>query len=399
MTAAVAVSHLVKRFKKTLALADVSLQLEEGLVHGLFGHNGAGKTTLMSIVTAQGFATSGEARVYGQRPYENAAALEHMCFIREGQGYPNDARPKDAFKVARMFYPRWDQGLADHMIAALDIPMGNRIKRLSRGQNSAVGVTIGLAARADITFFDEPYLGLDAMARHVFYEALAESHRRDPRTVVLSSHLIDEVANLVSNVVVLDHGRVLIDQDLGGLLRRAARVIGPADPVARFAQGREVIHAESMGPYLALTVLGELSAADQAALAAASLTAEAVSLQQLIIHLSRAEAMARHGAADPGSGHSAWLDAGRPGTPAAGRPPPGTAAAGQAPAGAAVAGQAPAGTPVWDVTRAAEAGGIGRPTASGAGQPAPGTAPAEVTGGVWADATGQQAPGGEGGAA
>ncbi|MDR2453993.1 MAG: ATP-binding cassette domain-containing protein, partial [Bifidobacteriaceae bacterium] len=287
MTAAVAVRDLVKRYKRTVALDHVDLELADGVVHGLFGHNGAGKTTLMSIATAQGFATAGQVAVYGLRPYENAAALERMCFIREGQVYPNDAHPKDAFGVARMFYPRWDQRLADHLIAALDIPLRRRIRRLSRGQNSAVGVTIGLAARADITFFDEPYLGLDAMARQVFYEAVRESYARDPRTIVLSSHLIDEVANLVANVVVLDHGRVLIDQSREALLGRAARIIGPGGAVEAFAAGREVVHREAMGPYLALTVLGPLADADHRALAAAALTAEPVSLQQLVIHLTR----------------------------------------------------------------------------------------------------------------
>jgi ABC-2 type transport system ATP-binding protein len=321
---AVSVKHLVKRYKRTLALDDVSLQFEHGLIHGLFGHNGAGKTTLMSIVTAQGFATSGEVAVYGRRPYEHAATLERMCFIREGQGYPNDARPKDAFKVARLFYPRWDQRLADHLIQAMAIPMGSRVKKLSRGQNSAVGVTIGLAARADITFFDEPYLGLDAMARHVFYEALAESHARHPRTVVLSSHLIDEVANLVSNVVVLDHGRVLIDQDRDGLLGRAARIIGPAEPVEAFAAGREVVSREAMGAYQALPVMGELTAADRAALAGAALTAEAVSLQQLVIHLTRqtsAAANSAYGAPLPRTLAPAAALAGDGSAPAAGLPP------------------------------------------------------------------------------
>ncbi|MDR2567451.1 MAG: ABC transporter ATP-binding protein [Bifidobacteriaceae bacterium] len=298
MTAAVTIIDLVKRYRRTMALDHVSMNFEEGLIHGLFGHNGAGKTTLMSIITAQILATSGQALVYGRRPYEHAPVLERMCFIREGQGYPNDARARDAFKAARMFYPRWDQALANHLIEALAIPLNHRVRRMSRGQNSAVGVTIGLAARADITFFDEPYLGLDAMARQVFYETLAASYARDPRTIVLSSHLIDEVAPLVTNVVVLDHARVLIDQDRESLLGRAARVIGPSAAVAEFARGREVIGQEAMGPYLALTIMGALSAEDQRALAATGLTVEAVSLQQLVIHLTRRQA-AESGLAPP----------------------------------------------------------------------------------------------------
>ncbi|MDR2374463.1 MAG: ABC transporter ATP-binding protein [Bifidobacteriaceae bacterium] len=287
MSAAVTVVDLVKRYRRTVALDHVGLEFEEGLIHGLFGHNGAGKTTLMSIITAQVAPTSGQALVYGQRPYEHAGVLQRMCFIREGQGYPNDARAIDAFNAARMFYPRWDAALADHLISALAIPLNQRVRRMSRGQNSAVGVTIGLAARADVTFFDEPYLGLDAMARQVFYEALAASYARDPRTIVLSSHLIDEVAPLVAKVVVLDHARVLIDQDRGALLGRAARVIGPAEAVAAFASGREVIGVEAMGPYLALTVMGPLSAKDLDWLTASALTVEGVSLQQLVIHLTR----------------------------------------------------------------------------------------------------------------
>ncbi|MDR1393838.1 MAG: ABC transporter ATP-binding protein [Bifidobacteriaceae bacterium] len=288
MTTAISVKDLVKRYRRTLALDRVSLELEDGLIHGLFGHNGAGKTTLMSIITAQGFATAGRVMVYGQRPHENAAALQRMCFIREGQGYPNDFHPKEALAIARLFYPRWDAKLADHLVKALDIPMNGRMRRLSRGQNSAVGVTIGLASRADITFFDEPYLGLDAMARQIFYEAVSYSYGRDPRTIVLSSHLIDEVANLVSNVVVLDHGRVLIDQERDKLLAGAARIIGPAAKVEEFAAGRSVVLRETMGPYLALTTIGQIDDPTRVALAAAGLTAETVSLQRLVIHLTRA---------------------------------------------------------------------------------------------------------------
>jgi ABC-2 type transport system ATP-binding protein len=298
---AVTVTDLTKRYRRTSALDRVTIEFEEGLIHGLFGHNGAGKTTLMSIITAQILPTSGQALVYGHRPYEHAPVLERMCFIREGQGYPNDLRARDAFKAAQMFYPNWDKALAKHLIQALDIPLNRRVRRMSRGQNSAVGVTIGLAARADVTFFDEPYLGLDAMARQVFYEALAASYASDPRTIVLSSHLIDEVAPLVANVVVLDHARVLIDQDRHSLLGRAARVIGPAAQVEAFGQAREVIGREAMGPYLALTLMGPLSDADRASLAATGLTVEAVSLQQLVIHLTRlAAATAAGSGVQPG---------------------------------------------------------------------------------------------------
>src|SRR5690606_30706764 len=155
----------------------------------------AGKTTLMSILTAQNFASSGEVSVFGEHPYENARVLSRVCFVRESQKYPDDATPGHAFRAARLFFTNWDQGLADQLIRDFQLPMKQTIKKLSRGQLSAVGVIIGLASRAEITFFDEPYLGLDAVARQIFYDRLLEDYSEHPRTIILSSHLIDEVSN------------------------------------------------------------------------------------------------------------------------------------------------------------------------------------------------------------
>ena len=133
------------------AIKDVSFELKRGECLGLIGRNGAGKTTIMSILTAQNFATSGEVRVFGEHPYENARVLSRICFVRESQRYPDAANATLALRMAAMFFPRWDQGLADRLVAEFRLPMKRRIKKLSRGQLSAVGVIIGLASRAEIT--------------------------------------------------------------------------------------------------------------------------------------------------------------------------------------------------------------------------------------------------------
>ncbi|WP_279071481.1 ABC transporter ATP-binding protein [Microbacterium lacticum] len=281
------VQHLTKRYKETLALEDVSLAFEENTIYGLLGRNGAGKTTLMSILTAQNFATSGTARVFGADPYENAGVLQRVCFVRESQKYPEDALPTHAFRMASLFFPNWDQGFADELVAAFELPLKTRIKKLSRGQLSAVGVIIGLASRAEITFFDEPYLGLDAVARQLFYDRLIEDYAEHPRTVILSSHLIDEVSNLIERVVVIDGGRILLDEETDAVRSRAATIVGDAAAVEAFAAGREVIHRESLGHVTSVTVLGELTAADRVALQASGLDLAPVSLQQLIVRLTQ----------------------------------------------------------------------------------------------------------------
>jgi ABC-2 type transport system ATP-binding protein len=287
MTPVIEVQNLTKRYRDTVAVDDVSFTIEKDVIYGLLGRNGAGKTTVMSMLTAQNFATSGQIRVFGEHPYENARVLRRMCFVRESQKYPDDALPKHAFGTARLFFPNWDQDLADRLIDELQLPLKKTIKKLSRGQLSAVGVIIGLASRAEITFFDEPYLGLDAVARQIFYDRLIEDYTEHPRTVILSSHLIDEVSNLLERVLVIDRGRIVMDEETDAVRDRAANIVGDSAAVDAFVVGREVIHRESLGRVSSVTILGALTAEDRQRLASAGLDAAPVSLQQLIVRTTQ----------------------------------------------------------------------------------------------------------------
>ncbi|GGH51448.1 ABC transporter ATP-binding protein [Microbacterium album] len=283
MNPVIEVRNLTKRYKDKLALDDVSFDVQRDTIYGFLGRNGAGKTTAMSIMTAQNFATSGTVRAFGEEPYENARVLSRMCFVRESQKYPDDATPLHAFASARLFFRNWDQGFAESLIDDFQLPVKTRIKKLSRGQLSAVGVIIGLAARADVTFFDEPYLGLDAVARQIFYDRLLADYAERPRTVLLSSHLIDEVSNLIERVLVIDGGRIIMDESTDDARAQATNVVGDAAAVEAAIRGREVIHRESLGRVTSVTFLGPLSQAERAELTTAGLEFAPVSLQQLIV--------------------------------------------------------------------------------------------------------------------
>jgi ABC-2 type transport system ATP-binding protein len=283
MTAVIEAKGLTKRYRGGLALDDVSFRIEKDSIYGLLGRNGAGKTTLMSILTAQNIASGGEARVFGEDPYENPRVLSRMCFVRESQKYPDDAQPAHAFRAARLFFPRWDQAFADQLVDDFQLPLKRPIKKLSRGQLSAVGVIIGLASRSEITFFDEPYLGLDAVARQIFYDRLLEDYADHPRTIILSSHLIDEVANLLEKVIVLDRGRIVMDEDTDAVRHSAVTIVGEATAVDVFCAGREVIHRESLGGVASVTVVGEITPEDRRTLLEMRLEVAPVSLQQLIV--------------------------------------------------------------------------------------------------------------------
>ncbi|WP_210604935.1 ABC transporter ATP-binding protein [Brevibacterium oceani] len=297
MNSVVEVRHLTKTYKNATALDDISLTIEKDSIYGLLGRNGAGKTTLMSILTAQNFATSGEVAVFGEDPYENARVLARMCFVRESQKYPDDSNAGHALANARLFFPHWDQALAEELTDDFRLPLKTMTRKLSRGQQSAIGVIIGLASRAEITFFDEPYLGFDAVARQTFYDRLIADYAEHPRTIVLSSHLIDEVADLIENVIVIDRGRIIMDETTEEVRNRAVNVVGDVDAINRLAAGREVIHRESLGRVASVTMLGRLSRTDCEFIAEANLDLTPVSLQQLIVRSTQTDST-DHSAAD-----------------------------------------------------------------------------------------------------
>lgn len=302
-TTVISIENLSKAYRDVMALDGVSLTLQKDKIYGLLGRNGAGKTTLMSVLTAQGFASSGEFSVFGEHPHENERVLSRICFIRESQKYPDDFKPFHAFKAAAIFYKDWDNGLALELAKEFQLPMRRRIKKLSRGQLSAVGVIIGLASRAELTFFDEPYLGLDAVARQLFYDRLLADYAEFPRTVVLSSHLIDEVANLLEHVILIDKGKIILDDDAENIRGSAFNIAGPAARVESFAAAHTVLHREGIGALLSLTVEGVLSPAERREAAELGLEVGPVSLQQLVIRKTlEAGAMRDH---DPAQQESA----------------------------------------------------------------------------------------------
>jgi ABC-2 type transport system ATP-binding protein len=276
---------LTKRYGEVTALDGVSIDLAENTIHGLLGRNGAGKTTLMQILTGQVFETGGTVEVFGAAPRENADVLSRVCFIKESQKYPDAFQVGHALRAAALLHPHWDAAFAAELMADFGLPAKRPIKKLSRGMLSAVGVVIGLASRAPLTFFDEPYLGLDAVARQMFYDRLLADYAEHPRTVVLSTHLIDEVSDLIEHVVVIDNGRVLLDGDAETLRARAVTVTGPAGAVEAFVAGHRELHRERLGGMLRVTVAG----ADERP-AVAGLQFEPVSLQQLVVRTSQAAA-------------------------------------------------------------------------------------------------------------
>jgi len=290
MTAVVEVDGLTRKFGSLAAVNDATFRVEQNQIYGLLGRNGAGKTTLMQLLTGQQFASEGSIRVFGENPVENAQVLQNTCFIKESQKYPEDFQPRHVFKSAAWFFPNWDADFAAELATEFRVPLKRKMKKLSRGQVSAVGVIVGLASRAPLTFFDEPYLGLDAVARQLFYDRLLEDFGEHPRSIILSTHLIDEVSNLLEHVLVIDDGRIIIDAPADDLRGSATNVVGPAAAVEKFVAARTVLHRDGIGGLASVTVAA-LTPAEVSTARSAGLELSPVSLQQLIIRMTTEKEM------------------------------------------------------------------------------------------------------------
>jgi ABC-2 type transport system ATP-binding protein len=285
-TPALRIDGVSRRFGRTQALADVSFEVPENQICGLLGRNGAGKTTLMSIVAGHDRADDGTVQVFGVDPFEHAAAMGAVSFIRDNQRYPDDYYLKHVLRVGPLFHENWSAEIAEEVVERFRLPAKPPVKKYSRGQLSALGVLIGLASRAPLTIFDEPYLGLDAVARQLFYDRLIADYTDHPRTVVLSTHLIEEIGDLLERVLLIDRGRLLLADDADALRDSALTVSGPAERVSTFRRGRDVLHTESLGGS-GRAVVRSAGPQDHLAAQTLGLAVEPTSLQQLVVALSR----------------------------------------------------------------------------------------------------------------
>jgi len=273
---------LNKSFGKKHVLRDITVDFAPDRVHGLLGANGVGKTTLMSVILHHTFRSSGEVLIDGEDPRENARLLERTCFVHEDQKFHDDDTPASLLRILPTFYPTWDTDLAERLASRFKLPMSTRTSKLSRGQRSALAIVISLAARAPYTFMDEPYLGLDPGHRALFYEEFARAMAEHPRTVILSTHLIDEVSDLLENVVMIEDGRVTVDADIDDA-QDSAFVLRGLEPVVRDVVGaRRVLREYRLGNILSVTVDGTATAEDRRRADAANVSLEPVTLQELV---------------------------------------------------------------------------------------------------------------------
>lgn len=211
----IAVSELTRRFGSRTALDSVSLSVPRGAVYGLVGENGAGKTTLIKHILGLLRAERGSVRVFGHDPVRHpVAVLSRIGYLSEENDLPAWMRVEELIRYTRAFYPAWDDGYAETLRQTFALDPAAKIKTLSRGQKARAGLLIALAYRPELLVLDEPSSGLDPIVRRDILGAILRTLADAGRTVLFSSHLLEEVEQVADHVTMISEGRVVLSAPL-----------------------------------------------------------------------------------------------------------------------------------------------------------------------------------------
>ena len=212
----VEIEGLTRRFRRTCALDHVSLAVPRGGVLGLVGENGAGKTTLIKHVLGLLRAQAGSVRVFGLDPVKSPAkVLGRIGTLSEDRDFPAWMRVWELMRYTRTFYPKWDPEYAEHLRDVFDLDPKAKLGTLSQGQLAKAGLLAALAHRPEFLVLDEPSSGLDANVRRNILESVVLAAADEGRTVLFSSHLLDEVERVADRVAMIHAGNIVLDASMG----------------------------------------------------------------------------------------------------------------------------------------------------------------------------------------
>lgn len=238
---------LTKTFRGTKALNNLSFKLEDNKITGLIGRNGAGKTTLLKIIAGHMKETSGEIKVFSEKPFNNLLVSANTIFLHDQMNLPTALNLMETLEVGASFYGNWDSELANRLFEYFSFNPLQHYNGLSKGMKSTFNMIIGLSARCPLTIFDEPTTGMDAAVRKDFYRALLKDYIANPRTIIISSHHLNEIEDLLEDIFLLNNGKELLHMSVADLKEWAIGIQGKTPIVDEWTQNKEVIFTKSMG--------------------------------------------------------------------------------------------------------------------------------------------------------
>ncbi len=250
------IENVTKKFGKNVVLDDVSLRLKQGHCYGLLGRNGAGKSTLINIIMQRCPRKGGKILLDGKPVDNNDKLLSRMFCMSDSAVYPAEFKLKTIFSITAAMYPSFDTGYAEKLAELFGLDLKKRVGKLSTGYNTIYKVILALASNADFIFLDEPVLGIDVNRRETFYRELARKISESGSCFVVSTHIIEEMQDLIDTVIILHKGKILLCEEMEKLLTEYTSVSGKAELVDSFIADKKVAGCENMSLFKTAIIKG-----------------------------------------------------------------------------------------------------------------------------------------------
>lgn len=271
--------NVSKRFSANDALKNINLHIHENSIVGLIGRNGAGKTTLLKLIAGFWRPTSGEINVLDENPYDNLFVSLNSIVIDETMTFPEILTLAEIMDIYKTFYPNWDYPFAKQLFSYFQFNDQTFYYELSKGKKSTFNALIGLSVRAPLTIFDEPTTGMDRITRQDFYDVLKEDYETNPRTILISSHHLEEIDHIIDQLILMDEGNVIFDLAIDEVEKIAFGIKGNKEAVLKLIEGKNILYEEEIenGKYVAfIKNIGEIKPLEEEGIIVSSFSASKI---------------------------------------------------------------------------------------------------------------------------
>ena len=277
---------LTKQYKDVNALDNLTISIPKNKIIGLIGKNGAGKTTFLKICAGRIRHTTGEIKIFDDQVFDNLNVLSKLVFVDEESKYNSGYKVKEIIELASIYYDSWDGEFAAKLIKHFGLNTNKRYKKLSRGMKTQVNIIIGICCRMPLTILDEPTLGLDAAFRKDFYHILLNDYINHPRTIIISSHLLNEIEMLLEEIILIDDGKLVMHSSMEDFSNYSLMLSGNSLYLETFTSDKEVININPFVNTSEYIIKNDLTKEDIKVLKSNDITMKSVSPQDLFIFLT-----------------------------------------------------------------------------------------------------------------
>lgn len=281
---------LTKRYngeKTAPALNEISCNIAENTITGFIGRNGSGKTTLMKLLCGTLKPTSGELRVFGEKPWNNYPILQKIIYTTHAEPHEGTVKIQALLERFAQFFPQFDIEFAKRLLQYFDLSARARYGALSQGMKAALNFSLALATRSPLTLLDEPMLGMDVTVRKAAYEILVHDFTEVPRTILISSHLIAELEGVLSDILLIEDGRVLANMPIDDFRAGAFRADGTSEQLAVFGSGLQCLEQKDSPLQSYAIYQGSLTAEHIKRAESMDITLSSVTAEELCILLTK----------------------------------------------------------------------------------------------------------------